>query len=227
MFLNFENAYFFIIAASVGIAFAVIYTNLQRSAIGKFVDKLIKKCQSEEKYFSLDDLKLSGLDAVIVRHAVKTHNGLRKNIAVKIISSDNNSDEAERLLYGKKQKYLFSIKNDADTALLEKRYGFKPASPLITFAVLALVAVTAFTAVKLTDIFSSYVLKNNAYNENETENSDFSEDNSEFYFEGNSDNTENIAAQEKTDDEKNSSDDESNVTKPTVPTLPQKKENEQ
>ena len=83
MLNNLEAIHAVIWAAVIGIAFAVIYTNISRTALSKFVCKLIDdNISSESAALSLKDMKLGKIHSRIVRNAVKNQNGLKRIITI-------------------------------------------------------------------------------------------------------------------------------------------------
>ena len=166
--LNNKDAIYIIISAIVlGISFAVVYANLQRSAISKFIKSLIaNKCFSSDSSLTADELNLKNVYKYIAENSVRKQNGLKRIIVCEKVPTKN-KEEAEILLYGNKPilKYFFAEEVDIKDA--EKKYGYTPLSPLKVFATIILIAATAIIAIKSVDIYEKFISSKSADQEQE------------------------------------------------------------
>lgn len=157
MFSSINSVYTIVWAIVIGIAFAVIYTNIQRTAISKLITHLIDNdITSCEKAVTLDDIKILGISAIFLKNAVKKQNGLKKIILSEKVE-ECNKEEAEILLYGNKVKYKYYMSSDTDAEETRKKYEYVPLGILKLTALLILIVITAFVATKAVDIFDGYL----------------------------------------------------------------------
>ena len=156
--LNNKDAVYIIIWAIVlGISFAVIYTNFQRSAISRFIKSLLtNNCNSAESAKTLEELGLKGISNFTTANAVKTQNGLKRIIEF-VAVEEFEKEEAEMLLYGNKKIYRYFLNQESDKELVQKKYGYIPLSPLKIAVTIFLIAITAFVATKSVDLLEGYV----------------------------------------------------------------------
>lgn len=124
-----------IYAAGIGFAAATVYTNIQRTALSKFINYLIDhNCFNESTSASLDDISLSPIQRKIVKSAVKHQYGLRKCIKVK--ASDESAAKARVDFFEGSDSDRYFL-TDTDTDLLKKKYSYNtmPARLVILFVV--------------------------------------------------------------------------------------------
>ncbi len=171
MLFNSETVYFIIWAAVIGIAFSVVYTNLQRDALSKFITALIEKnSDCEESALTLQELNLSGFASTVVKSAVKSQNGLKRAVTVFEVCKKKTEDDAELLILGNKPEYRYCITDGIDCDELIKKYSFKRLPLLQIIAILACVIITAVIATKAVDILDSFASSRNEEQQNQEQN---------------------------------------------------------
>lgn len=156
MLQNISVFHFLVYAVLVGFIAAIIYTNIQRTALSKFITYLINNsCNSEENATGLDSIGLTAAEKRIISSAVIKMHGLKRCICI-IANTDIQTDTLEKILEKKADNNKYFLKEcNADELL--KKYSFKtmPANQVILFiAALIIVAVAATSAV---DLIISYV----------------------------------------------------------------------
>ena len=109
---------------AIGIAFAMVYTNIQRSAYIKFVDALMSaEAFSKDSSKTFKDLNIKGINKLIINSAVKNKHSLGKSISA--VTKKSGNDALESFLAGNGNDTQFYIHDDNHTSLLDK-YNYKP-----------------------------------------------------------------------------------------------------
>lgn len=147
MLENLSLINFLIYAMALGFAIAMIYTNIQRTALSKFINALIdNNCYDSGSAMTLKDLGLSGIYATISKSAVKKQFGIKKAVCV-IEQNTQSNDKLEAMLDSSDDENRYYLFEDCDKELLLKRYNYETLSAKhMTLFLLALVA-TVFVAV--------------------------------------------------------------------------------
>ncbi len=228
MIFNSDTVYYIIWAAVIGIAFAIVYTNLQRGAISRFISSLISNDIScQEKALTLQDMNISGISAKIIKSAVKNQNGLKKAVCCFAVSEKEPCDEAERLISGNKETYRYCLSDTVDTDELLKKYSFKKLGVGQILLVLACVIITAILATKAVDILETFARKTSEEQQEEQQNDDAQQKNEN---EAQSDSSSNTASDNNNLENKtpsvppavseDSTKDDGEVSRPSIPMLP-------
>lgn len=229
MLNNKDAIYIIIIAIVLGISFAVVWANLQRSAISKFIKALISHgCSCSDGSLTANELNLKGINKFIIENAVKKQNGLKRIISCEIIQTKK-KDEAEILLYGNKPIYKYFFAEEIDINTIEKKYGYAPLSPLKVFAIIILIAATTIIAIKAVDIYEGFVSSKSSDSEQtqdekqDTDNNHIKEDNQNSLTDDSA--LSNSEESDKTDssksDVKNENDNNQSI-RPSIPMGPTK-----
>lgn len=148
MFQNISTVNCLIYAVCIGFIFAIIYTNIQRSALSKFIEHLINEdIDNNEKAVTLSQIGLKGLSFFIVKSNIKNQYGL-KNV-INIINGDEGEDLSPISVKEKNNRYYLS--SECDKEMLLKKYGYKKMS--LRFVIIFIIAliITAIIASFLTD----------------------------------------------------------------------------
>lgn len=146
MFGNFSIFHFLVYATAFGFIAATVYTNIQRTALSKFITYLIQnKSIDESSAALLSDIKLNFVEKSIIKSAVRSQNGLKRCIGV-IKSSNSTEDRLEAALEGNDcdKYYLTSDKTEE----LSKKYSYKtlPLKYIILFVAALCIVVVSITA---------------------------------------------------------------------------------
>lgn len=146
MFSELSVLTFLIYAAGIGFAFAIVYTNIQRTAFSKFICFLLdNNCFDESSAVSLSEIMLSSLQCSIIKSAVKKHYGFKRCIkSVCNKNIENNSDEFFSDSAKNNEKYFIS---DNDIENLRKKYSYKtmPTRLVVLFIASLIVVVVVFS----------------------------------------------------------------------------------
>lgn len=147
MFSELSVLTFLIYAAGIGFAFAIVYTNIQRTAFSKFICFLLdNNCFDESSAVSLSEIMLSSLQCSIIKSAVKKHYGFKRCIksVCNNISTENNNDEFFSDSAKNNEKYFIS---DNDIENLRKKYSYKtmPTRLVVLFIASLIVVVVVFS----------------------------------------------------------------------------------
>lgn len=125
MLENISVFHFLIFATCFGFIVAIIYTNIQRTALSKFVSYLVSnKIFDSESAANCEKIGMKKIEKTIIKSAVKSQNGLKKCICV-IKPESESVDKFEQAIAGSRDDMKFYLK-ECDTELLMKRYSFKP-----------------------------------------------------------------------------------------------------
>ena len=146
MFGNFSVFHFLIYATCLGFVVAIIYTNIQRTALSKFINHLVSnEINSEINAVKLTDIKLSSLEKSIIKSELKHQNGLKRCIEV-IKEKKDSADKLEQALEGSSDNCKYYL-TECDTDLLLKKYSFKTLETkyLVLFIAALIAAVIACT----------------------------------------------------------------------------------
>ncbi len=224
MLNNIEAIYAIIWAAVIGIAFAVVYTNISRTAISKFINILIdKNADSENAALTLSNMGLNSIFSIIIQRTVKSNNGLKRVIQSSRITTNAPTDEAELLLYGNKKQFKYWLKNDADTDELRKKYSYKPISFFKLIVMLVCVILTAVIMTKAAELFDGYLSSMSlSHEENKVQDED-TEDKNDLLDDEIVDSTENKQSeieQDKDNQKDVSSNESSSTVRPSIPMGP-------
>ena len=222
MFSELSVLTFLIYAAGIGFAFAIIYTNIQRTAFSKFICFLLdNNCFDESSAVSLSEIMLSSLQCSIIKSAVKKHYGFKRCIksVCNNISTESNSDEFFSDSAKNNEKYFIS---DNDIENLRKKYSYKtmPTRLVVLFIASLIVVVVVFSY--LVNIFMESIsapkLENNGDTDTNITESD--SDNGENSVIGDDAST---SSEDLTNDSDTALEDslpETNEEKPTGPRIP-------
>ena len=196
MFENIDGVISVLWAAVIGIIFAVIYTNIFRSSLYKFIRSLTKNDDGKPKL--LTELGIYGISAFMVKRAVQNQHGLERAIEAIPVNNKDITDEAELLLNGSGKKFKYILKEDANKDELLKKYKYESVGFGKIILLILLIIVTAFAATKAVDLFDSYL-------ESKREEAKQQEE-------------DDASKQDDTDDDSSIVDE--NTNSPTVPTIP-------
>lgn len=232
MLNDIESIYAVIWAAVIGIAFAVVYTNISRAAISKFINFLIdNNSDSESAALMPSKMGLGRLYARIIQRAVKSNNGLKRVIHCSKVAVAEPSDEAELLLYGNKKQYCYWLKDDIDVNELRKKYNYKPISIPKLILMLICVILTAVIMTKAAELFDGYLTsKRLSENENAQQDENASDDNklpddvvidsTKTNIEENDVSDDESDTEQKNDSQSDDSTGESSPARPSIPMGP-------
>lgn len=157
---------FLIYAMALGFAAAMIYTNIQRTALSKFINALIDKdCTSYDKALTLEKLGLSGLYISIAKSAAKKQFGIKKSVNM-VEPESKSKDKLESMLDSANDGVKYYLKDDCDKELLLKRYNYVTLSAKYIVLFLA-----ALTAIAIAAVFAVNMIITNATKQ-KTEGSD-------------------------------------------------------
>ncbi len=152
MFENIELVYITIWAMILGVACAVIYINIYRNAISKFVLYLIEnKAYGTENEKNLKEMGLSALQKRIVLGAMKSQMGLKRiiNVSEKELSLDSSDDVK---VFGKNKEYYFSL-NELDEKETVKKHSYNKLPIYLIPVILVILVFVGFAS-----CFGIYVL---------------------------------------------------------------------
>ena len=147
MFETFSVFHFLVYATCFGFIAAIVYTNIQRTALSKFVTFLIQnKKFDENSAVTLSEIRLSSFEKNIIKSAVKNQNGLKRCITV--IKTDNTSKNSLEIALegGDDDRYYIT---DSNTEELLKKYSYKTLSTkyvilfIVAFCVVVILATAA------------------------------------------------------------------------------------
>lgn len=141
---------------ATGIAFAIIYTNIQRSAYTKFISALISdEAFSEDNAKTLKELNIKGIAKLVVKSSVKNKLGLGKSVSALYQKSGN--DALEAFLSGTSNDVKYYIHDENHSAVKEK-YNYKPIKTmhLIGYFLALIIAMILFT-VGIKMFFDKYI----------------------------------------------------------------------
>jgi len=210
---------FLIWACVIGVCCAIIHTNIQRSAISRFINALINLgCDSEQNAKTLSELDICGFSARIVKSAVTNQHGLKRIIG---ISTGKEIEKDEMAVFStKKETDNLYYLADSDTEEILKKYSYKPMSAKLLTLFIAALLLLAFLASLFTEWMYNYVTIPKIDETQQTEqgkhvdNSDITQDNS-----GENVEDENLPENEN-DEETDISDIPVIPSSPSIPTLP-------
>lgn len=150
MFTDFSVLHFLIYAAGIGFAAAIIYTNIQRTALSVFINYLADSgCFSNDTAVTLSDIGLVGIQKVIVTSAIKHQYGLKKCISV---LSEADKDSENSFFEKKTEPKYFLL--ETNTEFLKKKYSFKTMPTKLVVLFIAALAVIVFA----TSAFVSWLI---------------------------------------------------------------------
>ena len=143
-----------IYAAGIGFAAAIIYTNIQRTALSKFISFLIdNNCLDEESAVSLDSVGLSKLQKGVIKSACKHQYGFKRSVAcVDCEKSEDNGDNFFDTTDS--SKYFLS---DNDTDALKKKYSFKTMSAKMVCLFIVILIIVMIISSFLIDLFIKHL----------------------------------------------------------------------
>ncbi len=149
MLQNISVFHFLVFAVLIGFIAAIIYTNIQRTALSKFIVFLVNnQCNSSDKATLLSDIGLNDIEKKIVKSAALKMHGLKRCVCI-IKDTTNSSDSLENILEKKTPTDKYYLK-ECDTEELIKKYSFKtmPAKLIALFvAALIIVSIVVTAAV--------------------------------------------------------------------------------
>lgn len=132
-------------AAAIGIAFAIIYTNIQRSAYSVFINALMtQEAFTKENAKNLNDLGIKGINKLVIKSSVKNKHSLGKYVSQ--YSNNACNDALESFLAGSNKDFKYFIHDDDHTAIIEK-YKYTPIKTihLIAYLIALFIAMIVFT----------------------------------------------------------------------------------
>lgn len=144
MFSDFSVFYLLVYAAGIGFAAAIIYTNIQRTALSKFINHMVEfECFNDSSAVSLNDIKLSGIQKTIIKSAVKKQHGLKRIICCVENVANITDDE---IFFEKKDNCKYYLSSN-DVVEITKKYSFTPMPTWqVTLFITALAAVVIITS---------------------------------------------------------------------------------
>ena len=147
MFQNISAINYLIYSVGLGFIAAIIITNIQRSALSKFINSLISNnCYSPDSSTTLTDINLKGFNACIIKSAVKNQFGLKKSISV-VCESVKSKDKLEEI-FDKTDDVKYYLSENCDLELLKKRYNYSALSKMtLTLLITALIAVVLIASI--------------------------------------------------------------------------------
>ncbi len=163
MFSDFSVFHFLIYAAGIGFAAAIIYTNIQRTALSEFINHLISNgCFDESCAVSLEDTGLSNIQKSVVKSAIKNQHGFKRIIGS--VSSNVSETTDEETFFEKQDYNMYYISAD-NVEEIKKKYTFKtmPARLVVLFvaALATIVIITSFFVSWLIDTVSTPKIEEN------------------------------------------------------------------
>lgn len=214
---------FLIFAAGIGIVIAMIYTNIQRSALSSFINALIDKgCKDDDTALTMKELGLNGLKGTIAASGAKKLFGLKKAVVTVYPDDKENIGTLEDALEGKHfEKYYLS--EECDTELLLKKYNYKALSVkkmiLLCTATLIIVITAAFFTDKiLENVFTKKLEKpQEEVTEEQQKEEDKENQDADESKDGKDEESDN---KESSDSEKSEDDTSENDTGDTGPSIP-------
>ncbi|MBE6681505.1 MAG: hypothetical protein E7600_04375 [Ruminococcaceae bacterium] len=214
---------FLIFAAGIGIIIAMIYTNIQRSALSSFINALIKKeCTNEDSALTMRSLGLTGLKGAIAASGAKKLFGLKKAVVIVYPEDKEKSDTLEDALEGKHyEKYYLS--EECDTELLLKKYNYKALSVrkmiLLCTATLIIVIVAAFFTDKILEhVFTKKLEKPQEEVTEEQQNEEELKDNdTEESKDSGEESSDGKESSDSTESEDITSENDNNTAGPSIP----------
>lgn len=213
MFENLTTLHYIYIAIVLGITVAIIYTNIQRTALSKFFNALIdKKIFDCDNAKSLSELGISGIYASIVASSAKSKSGAGKY--VKITGNDTNNKLEAFLDSEIEEKYYLDF---FDTELLIKKYSYSPLSfPKLIGMIAALIVTVTISAVLVDFIIDKLTTPDVKFEDSRDEEE--KEDEKEEKRDDNVEDEDTLDKNEQSSDETKPA--PSVPTSPTVPTGP-------
>ena len=145
MTLDLTAILYFAYIIAIGIAFAIIYTNIQRSAYAKFIDALMtNEAFSQDDAKTLKELGIKGIKGLFIKSSIKSKHGLGKCICV--VSDKSQNDALEAFLAGKNNSTRYYIQDDDHDAILNK-YNYKSIKfiHMIGYLLALIIAMIVFT----------------------------------------------------------------------------------
>lgn len=156
MLNNISVFHFLIFAVTIGFVAAIVYTNVQRTALSKFIVFLIDNdCYDPENAASYNNIGLKPIECKIVSSAVAKQHGMKRCIGV-IKNGASNNDALSDRMEGESDNcryYLLDCNKDE----LLKKYSFKPMSTSAIILFIAILAAVVFAVTSAVDLLISYV----------------------------------------------------------------------
>ncbi len=145
---------FLIWACIIGTCCAIVYTNIQRGAISKFINALVnQECFSENGAKTLGELGLCGNSLHVVKNAVKRQHGLKRIVGV-VIGKQVEKDEMNVFSTKIETDNLYYL-TDGDTEEILKKYSFKQMSAKHLVLFIAALLLLGY----LTNIFADWMYR--------------------------------------------------------------------
>ena len=142
MFADISVFQFLIYAAGIGFAAAIVYTNIQRTALAKFVLYLLDNdCFNSDNACTLDDIGLNGIQKLVVSSAVNKQHGFKRCVSYICDTSNEKADD----VFFEKNKDIKYFLNDCDKDELRKKYNYKTMP--VKFVILFIVALCAVVVI--------------------------------------------------------------------------------
>lgn len=155
MLQNISVFHFLIFAVTIGFISAIVYTNIQRTALSKFIKFLItNSCNTEQNAASLDEIGLSAAEKRIVASSVSKAHGLKRSVSV-VVSDAESDNKLERIFENRYSDKYFISCNDTESLL--KKYSFKTMPTKLIVAFIAALTVVVFAVTAAVDWLISYV----------------------------------------------------------------------
>lgn len=159
MLQNISTVSCLIYAVCIGFVFAIIYTNIQRSAMSKFIEYLVNNAiDSEENAVTLGQIGLKGIGFSIVKSGIKNQYGLKSAINTVNVEKD---DDLSLLSPTSDTKNRYYLSGECDKEALLKKYSYKKMSVKFMCFFIVAIILTAIVASFFTDKIVSGISSSN------------------------------------------------------------------
>ena len=156
MFNDISVFHFLIFAVTIGFIAAIVYTNIQRTALSKFIIYLVdNNCDGPENAVSCNNIGLKPIECKIVSSAVAKQHGMRRCIGV-IKDGSSGNDSLSDKMEGISNSFKYYLLNCNKDELL-KKYSFKPMSTSTVILFITILAAVVFAVTSAVDWLISYV----------------------------------------------------------------------
>lgn len=207
MLENLSTLHYIYIAIALGITVAIVYTNIQRTALSRFFTSLIENAATScENAKTMNQLGLSGVYAYIASSSAKRKNGAGKY--VKYVGNKS-GDKLEAFLDSEQEEKFYL--DYADTELITKKYSYKPLSAIKLIGMILALIVTIFVSALLVDLIIDKMMTPDIKIEDSKQEDEEQEENEK-------DDESKEDDEDLPDDEKDKEGEEAPI--PTVPTVP-------
>lgn len=149
MLQNISTVSCLIYTVCIGFIFAIIYTNIQRSAMSKFIEYLVNhSVDSEESAVTLGQIGLKGIGFSIVKSGIKNQYGLKNAINTVNVEKD---DDLSLLSPTSDTKNRYYLSGECDKDTLLKKYSYKKMSVKFMCFFIVAIILNAIVASFFTD----------------------------------------------------------------------------